>query len=353
MRFFFAVMVIFSHSFILTKGDNSTEQFWLGSNGQLTGGYLAVAFFFIVSGFLITQSWMNSSGIFSFFRKRILRIYPAFIVASLVCVLFISALGSTQPAKIFSNFSIVHFGINSFFRYLPAADGIFVNNPVPNAINGSAWTIKYEFWCYIIIALLGMCGILRRRNIVLGIFCVFLLIYGLQSAAYIDLSSLPDQGKIGLIFGSWVYYPEFLSLFLGGTVFYLFRDRIPFSLTVFSISIVILLGLSRFTFGLLPAIPVFATYILLYLGYHPKIRLNSFARRGDFSYGLYIWAYPIQQLLVFYFLPILTPWVLFLFAFVITLILAMLSWYLIEKPAINLKNKHILAIPVKHVQFNE
>ena len=115
MRFFFAVMVIFSHSFILINGSNSTEPFWLGSNGQLTGGYLAVAFFFIVSEFLITQSWMNSSGIFSFFRKRILRIYPAFIVASLVCVLFVSALGSTQPAKIFSNFSIVILVLIVFF----------------------------------------------------------------------------------------------------------------------------------------------------------------------------------------------------------------------------------------------
>lgn len=343
LRFLFAVLVIFSHSYILLQGDNGREPVVILTRGQITGGYLAVAFFFILSGFLITQSWMNSHGVTGFIRKRVLRIFPGFVGAALFTILIIAPLGSPNPQNMLEGFSPIRFGINTLFLYLPATADVFVNNPVPYALNGSVWTIKYEFWCYLLVAGLGVSSILKHRRLMIGVFAGWWLLNALQLGGVVDLTALPSGGKLGLIFGDWGHYPSFITLFLSGAVFYLYRERIPYSRNLFLVCLGVLAILSAISFGLNLALPIFGAYAIFYVGFHPAIKMQTFAERGDLSYGVYLYAYPIQQLIVHYTRSHMNPVLLFLSAFALTFVLALASWHFIEKPF--LKRKALRALP--------
>lgn len=345
LRFFFAALVIFSHSYPLLYGEqagNQIEPLWLLTRGQLTGGRLAVAFFFIISGFLITASWMRSQSISAFFVRRVLRIYPGFIVMSLGCMLLVVPLAMADSDALLRYFTLPHLLLYQVLLYLPGDPGIFVNNPIPGVMNGSVWTIRYEFWCYVFLALLGISRILRHRTLVLGLFGAWLLLL-IGSTCLGIVPRLPfESGRTWFIFGSFNHYVEFTSFFLGGTVFYLYRERIPYSRRLLFVSAVALGLLAATGVGLLAGLAVFGTYIVFYLGFTPTRRLSHFSARGDFSYGVYLYAFPIQQLMVLACGTGLQPMVLSLAAFGPTLIIAIGSWYLIEQPALRQKDFHWL-----------
>ncbi|PYJ68116.1 MAG: hypothetical protein DME76_13360, partial [Verrucomicrobia bacterium] len=159
LRFFFAALVIFSHSFDLLRGSgaNPISHF---SRGQIDGGSLAVAGFFIISGFLVAQSFLNSRSVFDYFKRRILRIYPGFVAAGIISLAFFGWLGMHFSPAYWQKVELGRFLLRlpvlkmfwipqSFFgNYWP-----YVNIPI--------WTIQYDFACYILSALLGLAGILR------------------------------------------------------------------------------------------------------------------------------------------------------------------------------------------------
>src|SRR2546422_805983 len=98
LRFFFALLVIYSHSYalVLTRAvSERTEPFRILTRGQAAGGALAVDGFFIISGFLIARSWFSSKGLFDYLKKRVLRIYPGFIVAVALCAFLLGAYGAS------------------------------------------------------------------------------------------------------------------------------------------------------------------------------------------------------------------------------------------------------------------
>jgi peptidoglycan/LPS O-acetylase OafA/YrhL len=160
VRILLALLVILSHSYSLALNNERTEPFNLLSRGQSTGGRLAVDLFFILSGFLIAASYERSSSAFSYLKKRVARIYPAFILLTLLTVAVILPLahgrvaGATFPDKarnVIGNMLVLReFG----------AEGTFPRNP-SGEVNGSLWSIAFEFWCYIGVMLLGLSGLLR------------------------------------------------------------------------------------------------------------------------------------------------------------------------------------------------
>ena len=151
LRFLLAVSVIYSHSYPLTLGaDEYAEPMKALSRGRTTIGSIAVDCFFIISGFLITQSWLRSKGFFDYLRRRILRIFPGYIVVLAVCHFVVAPLSGVDVSQTFSGERLRYLvGRMLTLRYYnePAA---FPTNPYPFAINGSLWTIRYEFACYLI-----------------------------------------------------------------------------------------------------------------------------------------------------------------------------------------------------------
>lgn len=338
LRFFAATLVIISHSVPLSYGNSNREILFTITHGQITTGTFAVYIFFIVSGFLITQSWDRSKNIFKFLKSRILRIFPGIVV---VVILSVFILG-----PIFTSYKLINYfkDINTY-KYLCSISlvkmhytlpGVFSNNAYKNVINGSLWTLMYEFGCYAIITFLGKMKMLNKKSI-LFIFIVCYIFYVIK---------LTENFII-------ITFIRLLTYFIAGSVIYFFRDVIRLNF-YYAVGFVLLLIIST-KFGILEKTAmILLPYIIIYFVFCPKIKFNKFASRGDFSYGLYIYAYPIQQIIVNLFGGTMQWYSNFLIAFPFVLLCSVMSWYLIEKPCIKLKHvsvRHFIGLGSKYIKI--
>ena len=333
LRLFFAVLVIFSHCFPLGVGREDIEPMMRLTGGQTTLGTMAVESFFIISGFLIAHSYLRSRSVIAYFRKRVARIYPGFLVCMVICGLIVGPLaGAVSPFRHFAG-RVVNFVFATSVLHEFAYQHAFSLNP-NGAINGSVWTISYEFACYIAVALLGVGGLLERKKLMLVLFCLSLL--ALCGANF--LVTLCRSGALQL--ASILDHPYFwdkvllrgplIPAYLAGVAFYVHRERIPHG-SVWAGMAFCVLGLACVAPGTWHlAFPVAGTYLVFWLGFHPRVRL-SFSRFGDFSYGTYLYAFPIQQLLVQGAGGVLGAYFLFAVAAPLSVLAGFASWHGVEK----------------------
>src|SRR3977135_675481 len=148
LRLLFASLVLLSHSSELLDGNREREPLFAIFH-TISFGDLAVDGFFLLSGYLIVQSWQLNPSWLRFLKKRILRIYPAFIVASLVCAFIVGPLGS-DAAAYFRAFDAPTFIRSMFLLYDPITPQVFEGSPAPY-VNGAMWTTKHEFRCYLMV----------------------------------------------------------------------------------------------------------------------------------------------------------------------------------------------------------
>jgi peptidoglycan/LPS O-acetylase OafA/YrhL len=160
LRLLFAIVVIFSHSPQLVDGNRHREPL-TRLFPSTSGGDLALDCFFILSGFLIMQSWDRKPILLEFLKKRVLRIYPGFIVASLISVLIVGPLGANAELY-FAHFNFLSFLMGLIFLQAPNVPPTFVGQFHP-VLNGPLYTIAYEFRCYLLVTIFGICGLFKRR----------------------------------------------------------------------------------------------------------------------------------------------------------------------------------------------
>ena len=332
LRFLAATFVIISHSFALTL--NQTDP--LGNfTGFMTMGSLGVAIFFTISGYLILKSWDRKREPISFFKNRILRIFPGLTCVVLITVFVIGPLVTILSWKnYFLNTETWVYFNNIILNIQFSLPGVFVNNPYPNSVNGSLWTLPIEFCCYILVFILGLFLVYRNRYNLIIIFAIQSLIF---------LAFPLQLQKISPPFFPFTnaYQIVLLTLFFSaGMIFYAFKDLIK---PDFKISVILFfIFMSTFLFAKVALanfmMIIFVSYLTMVIAFLPLPHLHLFGKNGDFSYGLYIYAFPIQQTLVFCFkgLSILS---LFISSFLCTLFIAILSWNFIENPCLKLKNK--------------
>ena len=312
------------HSCALTNrwGDDPLYR-WTSDTNM---GALGVNVFFVLSGFLITQSWLLRPRLPTYLAARVLRIYPA-LVAAVALSIFLGGLSSALPWNQFLTDPMTrefarHNALG--WRVAYSLPGAFVSNPYPNGVNGSLWTLPVELRLYVGVAILGACGILARRGV-----------YGVVLPALVALFILKPQ---------WLPLPtrdkvvfELALLFALGSFAYVWRERIPLSLCAVAAVIALYLwnpgGLVR---GL--GVALITAYTVLVLAYHPRVQAPRFNRSGDYSYGLYVYAFPIQQTIMFH-APGLTTVELLIPAFLVTLALAAVSWHFLERPILGLKSR--------------
>jgi len=331
LRLALAVLVVLNHSYGLLLGPSAPEPMVVLTRGQVGFGDLAVDFFFVISGFLITASWINSRSLPRFLSKRIARIYPGIAVAILFCLIVVAPLGANHPAEYLHGLSPMTYLRSLAELSIPGQSEVFSNQAYPGILNLPLWTIRYEFLCYLMVAGFGLAGFLRKPFIILLFFLAALTAYSWQSLA----GGLPMlDWRIYPILGRMQAWPRFLTFYIAGMVCYLYRGGIPLRRSYLWISAAAV-ALSIRT-GLALTLPVLGTYLLMCAASNQAIRFPSFGKRGDFSYGMYIYACPVQQLLIRYFQPHLTPLTLFLFSLIITLPLAAASWRFIESPCLRL-----------------
>ena len=321
LRILFAWMVLFGHSFPVTgHGElNPLRDFFQRSTWI---GEVAVGGFFIISGFLVTASFQRR-GIRDYTVSRVLRIYPALALCVLLTVFLLGPLLTSLDAAAYLSSP----GTWDYLRNITALfpmdyrlPGLFETLPRPG-VNGSLWTLTVEVSCYILLGLAGVLGLLQSRGLA-NLVCLAVLAFGLH-----HFTSLPLVGRAP----GWAT-PALH--FLVGIAFYVNRAAIPVDgrLAVVAAALwYVALGEPWFHWV---AAPAFA-YLIFFLAYGTP-HLDIDGRLGDPSYGIYIYAWPVQQTLVQLF-PEEGPYFNAAVATVLVFALAMLSWRLLERPALGLK----------------
>ena len=326
-RFWLAILVIFSHSFALAEGDEQNEPLRIMTSAQLSSGSFAVYCFFAISGFLISHSWLRSRSAANFFKKRVLRIYPGFVAAVLLGWFVVAPIGSEHFELKARDVCLLPLNLIMLRNADP--QGVFAHNPIPGAINGSLWSIPFEFKCYLGVMLIGGLGLLRadRRLIMLGLLIAIVT----GGAVYRpDITSVIERGAFAVIVGQVSAWCDVLPYFVAGMTYYVYRDHISSSprivAVVFMASVIaaVMPPSGRVVF------PFAITYLLFWFSLHSAFRFHEWSRYGDFSYGIYLYGFPIQQLISYRF-PGISPVVLFLTATPLAIIAGIFSWHLLEK----------------------
>lgn len=325
LRFLAASSVIFSHAYPLSWGSDSNEPLFMLTSGQMTIGRVAVAIFFVVSGFLITQSFDRSKSILAFTKARILRIFPGLFFVLLLSAFILGPLITSKPiSEYFADPGTLGYLKNIYLHpMIYPLPGVFEDTVYKSAVNGSLWTLEFEFFCYIIVAILGLLRLLRKEVVL--IFAVFVFL----------------APHLPFIVGRY-YYTSLLSLeliryFTVGMLMYSFRNYIPLHKYIAWLSIVIIIISLAYPLHFKLIFTIFGSYLVMYLAFIPTEKIRNFAKYGDFSYGIYIYAFPVQQLVSHYFGSEITPAKSMVFSFPITLFFAVFSWHLVEKNAMKLK----------------
>ncbi len=323
IRLLSAAAVMLFHSYALTN-HWTDEPLWRRIP-ELNFGALGVACFFVISGFLVAQSWRARANVVSFVSARVLRIYPALIAAVALTVV----LAGISSALDWDTFLAHPQTLDYVLLVTPAWEmrhqlpGAFPMNPIPLDVNGSLWTLPVELRLYIAVLIAGVIGLLSRPVVFLAALAAIAAFFMWAPGGF----TLPQVDGATR---------DLLVLFAIGALACVWRDAIPVSLATAAVAIVVVIadpaGLGR---GVLLA-PLLA-YVVLVAAYHPRLAWPAFNRAGDYSYGVYVYSFPIQQTLVQRF-PGIDPAPLFVLAFALTLAVAAVSWHGLEAPALRLKS---------------
>lgn len=341
LRWFLAFAVIFSHAGPLGGFYNSRNLGNQWTDQQSFGG-VAVEGFFFLSGFLITKSRMGRSTIFRYFWRRVLRIFPAFWAALLLTALVLAPIawwgtrGTLSGYFSATNESPWTYLLDNMWLKLNQLNIAGMGEGTPLAAcctadwNGSAWTLYHEFKGYILIGLFGLFGVLANRIVATMAFSIMLLantlLFAKVTADYSALSPIMSN----------FYDVMLLTPFLFGMMFALWGDKIPVDdrLAIAAGSI------AFFTFFIAYGWQLYGQFAFLYLlmWCAVRLRLQNWEKHGDLSYGIYIYAWPLQQFMAHFHVERL-GWVGYHLVIAVAVhVAAYLSWHLLEKRALSLKN---------------
>lgn len=307
LRLLFATGVVFSHSFSSLGVEEPIV--WNRSLGNL-----CVHGFFVISGYLISNSFIRMPAVVPFLVNRTLRIVPALIIALLLT------------------------------DWLASVSQFFSKNPIPYISNGPIWTLTWEAVCYGLVVIFGVAGVLTRATmpaVLVTIWISYLLKTGESTPAYDVIAPM-------------------VLMFVMGAFIRVCQERINFSKIIFPFFLMFVVSFSADTaspvlnaisqhipFLWAPAIGQWDIMRILYLASFPFIvmylSLNApvpWHGKTDVSYGVYIFAWPISQTIIYFSIKqglSFNPYTLFLAVMAITLPVSWLSWTLVEKPAMRLK----------------
>ena len=324
LRLVAAAAVMLFHSYVFTgrMGDDPLYR----ATGATNFSVLGVGAFFVLSGFLVTRSWLERPHLAAFVAARTLRIYPALLVAVAVSIL-LAGWSSIVPWREFlaSPVTFDYAWNNALawqMRY--ALPGAFPANPFPGSVNGSLWTLPVELRLYIAVAIAGLAGVFARVHRCAAVLLALLALFTWRP------EWLPLQPNIGSV--------RDLALLFGlGALAYVARGRLPLSFAAFAAGVALYVA-DPGGFGRGIAFTLTLAYGVLVLAYHPRMQWRRYNRAGDYSYGLYVYAFPIQQTIIARW-PGLSTGELFAWSFVATLAVAAASWHGLEKPVLALKSR--------------
>jgi len=319
LRILAAVLVIYGHSFAVTQPNGEIDLLLKLNWGRYSGDF-AVAIFFVISGFMVTGSYLRRDNFIGFIQARLLRIVPAYLVVIIGSVIFIGPSVTTLTLREYysSPETIAYFIQNiTFWSDLSwLLPGVFEGQPYV-VVNGSLWTIPAEFRMYIVVGVLGVMGLLARRYVATPIL-VIAFVFSIYDPTL--FSKNVDAVRIG-------------GYFCLGIIAQLYKNEIAIR-HEFMLLLIVLCFFSRhsiFYFYILAStIAYFCFWFAFKLGH---IDIEKF---GDPSYGIYLWGWPMQQLIVNS-VPTVTPYINAAIAIPAAMLLGYISWHLIEAKFLSFK----------------
>lgn len=322
LRLVAASLVLFSHQHALLGVEEPLFLGWTSFGGA------GVSIFFFLSGFLVWSSWARDPDFWRFFIRRSLRIFPGLWLVVMLTV-FVAGpwLSSLAWPDYFVSSQTWRYLSTSLLLVRQSLPGVFANNPYPLAVNGSLWTLPVEFLCYVSVAVMGCLGLARLR---------WLLVLGLGAAV------------LAAFVGPWVlgarFTPHFeMVAFFWWGVWYGYlgsaktRSRWPL-LGSGAVALLVFLMLGARGVDRTAMLLFAAAMVVLALKTPIGARLTD--RLGDLSYGMYIFAFPVQQVIVQ--MGLGRGWTMPVqlgMSFCVTAGLAYVSWHLVEKRALRFKPK--------------
>jgi peptidoglycan/LPS O-acetylase OafA/YrhL len=322
LRMLAAAAVIYGHAYAIVPHRGPPELVsWL--DPSVYSGTLAVDIFFLVSGFLVTGSFLRRRHVMEFAWARALRVIPGYLVCLLGCAFVLGTLYTSLPAGGYlrdpATRDYVGQNIRLGFQMAWDLPGVFTDNPRRSTINGSLWTLPAEVRMYLWVAIAGLFGVLARRALC-NLALLALLIVGLLAPHWLPGMPLPEFVRMAAFFGLGVFC-------------YVNRESVPASgwLVVGFAALAWLVRatpMHPFALGLAEA--AFAFWFAY------RLRWHGYNRFGDYSYGVYLWGFPVQQVLAHHW-PGAMPLANAALALPLALCVAVVSWHLVEKPSLALK----------------
>lgn len=336
LRIGLAIAVVCFHSALVSYGREADTALWGTWLRPFARAILPM--FFALSGYLVAGSLARSKSVTKFLGLRLIRIYPALAVEVFLSALVLGPLVSTVDLGDYLRSPLFHqylLNVTGNMHYqLP---GMFASNPFPGTVNAQLWTVPYELECYLWLATLSVLGLAGRRFIAVGAavgfsavnLLIFLQVHGWRLPTV--LATLPG--------------PQLVVAFLAGVCIYLYGDKIPWSGRLAAGAA----GLSLVLLSVPPlgdyVSPFVIAYLTVYIGLCDPPRL-ALVRGADYSYGVFLYGFAIQQTFAS-----LGPWTHQWWLSILvcvpgSVLVAALSWHLVEKPALTLRNHAAWTAPL-------
>lgn len=330
IRVALALLIVLWHTIVTCYGEAGQHAAYLSAYRPIITMILPP--FFALSGFLVAGSLERTPELSKFLGLRALRILPALVVATFLAAFIVGPISTSLPIRQYFHDPLFRAyllnAVGSIHFWLP---GVFSANPLPGVVNGQLWTIPSELKCYLLLAVLAFLGVARRRR---AVFWAALL---MQLAVLISWVPYLEHGRLR-VFPGPVPGGVLIMCFLAGVALFAWREKLPHSRLLFALAaLASVAGLSVPLGDFLIPYPV--AYATIYLGMtNPKAA--ALHRLGDLSYGIFLYGFPVQQLVASRGGWTHHWWINLAIALPITIGLAWLSWTLVEKPVLGLK-KHL------------
>lgn len=324
LRLIGACLVLYGHSFIFLGLREPLFLSWLPL------GSLGVNIFFTISGYLIAASWENDPHLLRFLARRSLRIFPALVVCIALSALVLGPMLTTLSLSDYFKHEYTWGYFRNITLYISyTLPGVFETNRVQHAVNGSLWSLPIEFLLYFVVALLG---IAKGSRWVFASAAITSLIATYFWARHSDMTV--------------IYASDLRQVFLCGTyfwvgaVFYKFDLKRFLSISTFALACIAMICLEAYPALLSVAAWLLLPVVVLAFGLSSNSVLTWITQARDYSYGIYIYAFPVQQTIVHYYPNIQIEFYLPICFFLI-LVCASFSWHFIESPALKLKPRKL------------
>ena len=326
-----AITVVVYHSYPLLYSKYYHD--WLYDlTGYSSSGSISLDVFFVISGFLITQSYCRNSSAQVFFKARMLRIFPAYLMSMLIIALLIGPVFTTLPIlDYFENLDTWRFfigiGLFKLQFYLPQ---VFTQSyHHTNSVNGSVWSLSYEWVMYFFLFLFGQIGLLKPTKLNISLHAIIIVIM-----VWFDLNPEFTTIKIAGIQSSIIVH--LYCLFMVGSWLFLLKDKFKINHTIGIVTCMVWVATFHtiyYPICALLAIPI----MVIWIAHLPINFLRKITSTGDYSYGIYIFGFPIQQIIIQITKGNIGIYPMIISSLFLTLLVAILSFHFIEAPFLKRK----------------